>query len=60
MITDYYLNDAIEAVEDAKKALNAEIERLKTNKVDTANLEHVEQLLKKVDSFLVRIKEAFS
>lgn len=60
MITDYYLNDAIDAVEDAKKALNAEIERLKTVNVDTANLEHVEQLLKKVDSFLVRIKEAFS
>ncbi|GAK52550.1 hypothetical protein U14_03802 [Candidatus Moduliflexus flocculans] len=60
MITDYYLNDAIDAVEDAKKALNAEIERLKTVNVDTTNLEHVEQLLKKVDSFLVRIKEAFS
>lgn len=60
MITDYYLNDAINAVEDAKKALHEEVERLKTQAVDTTNLEHVEQLLKKVDSFLVRIKEAFS
>ena len=60
MITDYYLNDAIGAVEDAKKALDDEITRLKTQHVDTTNLEHVEHLLKKVDSFLVRIKEAFS
>ena len=60
MITDYYLNDAIGAVEDEKKALDEEINRLKAQHVDTTNLEHIEHLLKKVDSFLVRIKEAFS
>ncbi len=60
MITDNYLNDAIETIEEAKKELQYEMDRLKRHKVDTGNLEHIHRLMKKVDSFLLRIKEAYS
>jgi chromosome condensin MukBEF complex kleisin-like MukF subunit len=60
MITDNYLNDAIETIEQAKKELDYEITRLQKQSIDTGNLEHIDRLLKKVDSFLVRIKEAYS
>jgi hypothetical protein len=60
MITDNYLDEAIEAIEQAKKELGYEITRLQKHSVDTGNLEHISRLLKKVDSFLVRIKEAYS
>ena len=60
MITDNYLDDAIETIEHAKKELDYEITRLQKQSIDTGNLEHIDRLLKKVDSFLVRIKEAFS
>lgn len=60
MITDNYLDDAIETIEQAKKELDYEITRLQKQSIDTGNLEHIDRLLKKVDSFLVRIKEAYS
>lgn len=60
MITDNYLDEAIESIEQAKKELAYEIARLQKHSVDTGNLEHINRLLKKVDSFLVRIKEAYS
>jgi len=60
MITDNYLNDAIETIEKAKKELNYEIARLQKHSFDTGNLEHIDKLLKKADSFLIRIKEAYS
>ncbi len=60
MITDNYLDEAIETVERAQKELDYEIVRLKKHDIDTNNLEHINKLIKKVDSFLVRIKEAFS
>jgi hypothetical protein len=60
MITDNYLDDAIETIEQAKKELDYEITRLQRQSIDTGNLEHIDRLLKKVDSFLVRIKDAYS
>lgn len=60
MITDNYLDDAIETIEQAKKELDYEITRLQKQSIDTGNLEHIDRLLKKVDSFLVRIKDAYS
>lgn len=60
MITDNYLDDAIETIEQAKKELDYEITRLQKQGIDTGNLEHIDRLLKKVDSFLVRIKDAYS
>ena len=60
MITDNYLTIAIETMAEVKKELDAEISRLKQHDVDTANLENILRLLKKIDSFLVRIQEAFN
>ncbi len=60
MITDNYLNEAIEAIEEVKKEMEYEISRLKKYDVDTGNLEHIQRLIKKVDSFLLRIKEAYN
>ena len=60
MITDNYLNDAIETIELAKQELQYEIDRLTRQNIDTGNLEHISRLIKKADSFLVRMKEAYS
>ena len=60
MIHDDYLDNAIETIEEVKKEMQYEIDRLKRQNVDTGNLEHIEHLIKKVDSYLVRIREAFS
>ncbi len=60
MITDNYLTSAIETMAEVKKELEAEISRLKQHDVETANLENILRLLKKIDSFLVRIQEAFN
>ncbi|MDY0091225.1 MAG: hypothetical protein RBT80_00825 [Candidatus Vecturithrix sp.] len=59
MITDNYLDDAIETIQLAKQELQYEIDRLTRQNVDTANLDHINRLIKKVDSFLVRMKEAY-
>lgn len=60
MITDNYLNDAIESIEEVKKEMEYEISRLQKHEVDTGNLEHIQRLIKKVDSFLTRMKDAYS
>ena len=60
MITDNYLDEAIETIEQTKKELQYEIDRLDRHEVDTSNLEHINRLVKKVDSLLVRIKEAYT
>ncbi|GAK58877.1 hypothetical protein U27_05852 [Candidatus Vecturithrix granuli] len=60
MITDNYLDDAIETIQLAKQELQYEIDRLDRQKIDTGNLEHISRLIKKVDSFLIRMKEAYS
>lgn len=60
MITDNYLNDAIDTIEEAKKEMEYEIARLQKHSIDTGNLEHIQRLLKKVDSFLTRMKDAYS
>ncbi len=60
MISDNYLNSAIESIEEARKEMEYEIVRLQKHKVDTGNLEHIQRLIKKVDSLLVRIKESYS
>jgi hypothetical protein len=60
MIKDNYLEDAIDTIQLAKQELQNEIDRLDRHEVDTANLEHINRLVKKVESFLVRMKEAYS
>jgi hypothetical protein len=60
MITDNYLDGAIETIGEVKKEMEYEISRLQKHEVDTGNLEHIQRLIKKVDSFLSRIKEAYS
>ncbi len=59
MITDNYLHDAIETIEEVRKEMEYEISRLRKHNVDTGNLEHIQRLIKKTDSFLHRIQEAF-
>ena len=60
MITDNYLDDAIDTIQLAKQELQNEIDRLDRHEIGTGNLEHINRLIKKVESFLVRMKEAYS
>ena len=60
MIKDNYLEDAITTLEDAQRTLAEEISALKQRGVAAENLEHVQRLLSTVDSYLLRIQEAFS
>ena len=60
MIKDNYLEDAITTLEDAQRALAEEISALKQRGVVAENLENVQRLLSTVDSYLLRIQEAFS
>ena len=60
MITDNYLNGAIETIEEARNEMDAELARLKIQEVDVENLERISRLLKKVDSLLIRMREAYS
>ncbi len=60
MIKDNYLEDAITTLEDAQRALAEEISALKQRGVVAENLESVQRLLSTVDSYLLRIQEAFS
>ena len=59
MITDNYLNNAIETIEEVKKEMEYEISRLKKHDVDTGNLEHIQRSIKKTGSFLQRMREAY-
>lgn len=59
MITDNYLDGAIDAVKKAREAIAQEITRLQESQTDTGNLESIEHLIQKADSFLVRMKETF-
>ena len=60
MIKDNYLEDAITTLEDAQRTLAEEISALKRQGVNADNLENVQRLLSTVDSYLLRIQEAFS
>ena len=60
MITDNYLDDAIETIAEARKEMDAELARLKIQGVDVENLERISRSLKKADSLLVRMREAYS
>ncbi len=60
MIKDNYLEDAITTLEDAQRTLAEEISALKQRGVVAENLENVQRLLSTVDSYLLRIQEAFS
>jgi hypothetical protein len=60
MITDNYLNGAIETLEEARNEMDAELARLKIQEVDVENLERLSRLLKKAHSLLVRMREAYS
>lgn len=60
MISDKYLDNAIESIEEVRKEMEYEIIRLQKHEIDTGNLEHIQRLVKKVDSLLVRIKDSYS
>jgi hypothetical protein len=60
MITDNYLNGAIETLEEARKEMDAELARLKAQEIDIENLERLSRSLKKAYSLLVRMREAYS
>ena len=60
MITDNYLDGAIETIQEARKEMDQEIARLKDHDVDIETLKRINRLLKKTDSLLVRMREAYS